>query len=440
MHDAVAAKEFVRAYERYASLAGTLGLTVDESRLLRRVAGERQDREQLAQVLGAHRVQELNGQRVSRQAVERMQKLCEGLAGQLERDVRRLSGTTGEEVAGDVGKTLELLAELPETRRDELADRLLLNGHRDLFKPRYISVEEFQELLRQFARDQTVARQRLICHLRKEFKRRGIDMSCDTIEERFRAKPAVRTMPYCVKQIFRNLGDEFRTGLIPIEHMVGDEGPEQWLRRVQRVLRFRSQSAMHKAISQATGVSYDSIHKALSGKRKAKRIQAQVKACLDDWLEKAVRGEPLDIDDEHRGVPVEEMCALMPPLLNAFGTKEAVYRALAKATGVRPGSIRRYFQNDGLLRFAPLSVYRTAREMADKMPAAAQQVCPMPPRAGRTTIGRIAKKAEQALHRWRRRKEDPELEREFKDLRRALIIKLQERRRSLGSIPLAGVH
>jgi hypothetical protein len=310
----------------------------------------------------------------------------------------------------------------------------MLNGHRRFVQERYISVEEFQRLVENFAGDQTVARRKLIEHIRKEFRRRGIEMSCATIEERFRSNPSVRTIPRCVKQIFEDLGQEYRTGLIPIEKMVGEREPEQWLEQTREKLDFRSHSSMHKAIAEATDLTYDCIHKALSGSEKAKRIQRQIKICLEDWLEAVERGEDLEVDDDYRGIPVEQVAALMPGMLEAFDSKEAVYRAISDRTGLRPGSIRRYFQSDGRLKFAPLSVYRAALRLGgdpaqdvdsrneepaveDAEPIQQESISDLSAR-----LERISKRRDAEAER--------NLRKRFKSLRLALIKKLASRRAS----------
>lgn len=80
-----------------------------------------------------------------------------------------------------------------------------------------MSVEEFQKLLREYAGSQTIARSALIGHLQQELAARGIQMSADTIEERFRRNTKVRTMPACAREIIKNLNGRFLTGLIPME-------------------------------------------------------------------------------------------------------------------------------------------------------------------------------------------------------------------------------
>ena len=448
------ARQFASAYTEYCCVLKSLGLHVDQDRLLARVARDASERGRLKRILYDHSQGALDGEMAPVEAVDGMESLDEALVGTIRAQVAQVSekGVSG-------GGLAELIEGLSEESKGHLADQVLLSGHGGVVKPRLMGVEEFQGLLREFAGTQTVARQKLIAHLQKELARRGIEMSCQTIQERFRSSPAVRTMPYCVKEVFRGLGDEFRTGLVPISELVGDRAPDAWLREAQEKLQFRSQSAMHKAIADASDLTYDCVHKALSGRRKAKRIQVGVKNCLHEWLRRAVAGETLEIDEECRGVPVADMCVLMPKLLPAFGTKEAVYRYVAAKTGLRTGSIRRYFQNDGQLKHAPLSVYRVAQEAVAQVPAEAiaraatrPAVRKRPARARakrkasptravpdvgergpsarelKERMGEIAEAAEKALERWRRDRQDEELEMEFKELRRALIMKVRQRR------------
>ncbi|MBS3764430.1 MAG: hypothetical protein KGZ25_14125, partial [Planctomycetes bacterium] len=257
-----------------------------------------------------------------------------------------------------------LLQSLPSPMRDRLADVVMRDGHRGLLERRFISVEEFQQMLEDYAGDQTLARTDLINHIQQEFRDRGIEMSYGTVEERFRPDPVVRTMPYCIRQVFRELDGHYRTGLIPIEEMVGEEDPGEWLERSRRRLMFRSHSSMHRAISAQTGLSYAAVHKALTGSEKAGRIQVKIKRCLESWLEKTARGEKLDIPDKYRGVPVEQMRVLLPNLMEQFETKKALYLAIARQTEVGPGAVRQYFQENTRLNYAPMSAYRVGCELA----------------------------------------------------------------------------
>jgi len=426
--DTATVKQFVRSYAQYAALLGALGHEVNEAKVLARVARGLRDRRRLAGLLAAYRAGNLNGELLDAGIQAQMDGLCEGLAEMIRQGATHLAA---EGIAEDKGGLAGFLSSLPTDQRDALADLVVLDGHRGMVRPRHISVEEFQDLLKRFAGDQTVARKKLIAYIRAEFLKRGIDMSCETIQERFRPAPAVRTMPYCVKQVFRGLSDEFRTGLVPIQQLVGDQKPDDWLEGARRRLGFRSHSAMHKAIAQATGISYDGIHKALSGKKKAQRVQVQIKECLDRWLAQAEHGETVDAPDEHRGVPVEKMSALLPVLEERFRTKEDIYRAISDRTGVRTASIRRYFQDDGQLKFAPPAVFRVAEQLSREVPelAAAPVAAPKHCRRRRpASTEDVAEKAKSAFKRWQHDRENLELERDFKDMRRALIAQLQERR------------
>jgi hypothetical protein len=433
MASTVPAKQFVRSYIEYAELLEALGYEVVAENVLRRVAGSCRDKDCLSRLLDAHRRGSLNGEHIEAGILSRMNELRESLRRVIGSEAGRLAGHSGGNPSGRSMDLIDLISGLDPDKRDELADMVLLNEeHRDAVARRTISVAEFHALLREFANDQTIARKKLIEHIRREFLKRGIDMSCETIEERFRPSPHVRTMPYCIKRIFKGLNGQFRTGLVPLEHLVGHEDADEWLKRAQRQLKFRSQSAMHRAIAEQTGLSYDSIHKALSGKRKAQRIQAQIKECLHDWLRRAEQGEDLGAADGHRGVPVEKMCALLPDLQAIFRTKENIYRAISERTGIRTASIRRYFQNDGKLKSAPLSVYRTAQALREEKPAIPEPPRKAarrnPPRRKPTHEELIAEQARRAFVRWQQDKANPELERKFKHARRTLIAYLRERR------------
>ena len=424
------AKSFVSSYAGYASLLEALGYEVKEAKVLERVSDAPTTRARLEEFLAAYRNGVLNGELVEGEVCECVGGLLADLTARIQPEALRLAGALGPATTDANSTSLApLVAGLPEVQRDWLADIVALTEHRDLVESRKMPVEEFQALLRDFAGDQTLARQKLVAHLRDELRRRGVDMSCEAIEERFRSDPAVRTMPSCVKQIMKGLGDEFRTGLVPVRQLLGDEDADEWLGRAQDKLMFKSQSAMHKAIAEATGLSYDCVHKALSGRKKAKRIHVEVKRCLEGWIAKADRGGDIGVSDEHRGAPVRETCALLPRLRELFRTKQAAYRFISARTGLRAGSIRRYFQDDGRLKFAPLLVYRVAKQLADgqievprsEVPASAR-------RPRRTGAENVAKRAQDALSKWRLDRQNEELAMDFKDLRRQLIAELKQRR------------
>ena len=424
------ARGFVKSYVDYTSVLEAVGYEVEEAKILERVADAPRTRDRLKGFLTAYRNGMLNGELVDERVCRRVEGLFADLTAQIQPEAFRLAGARGPGRDDDRSPDLAaVVAGLSDVRRDWLADIVALDEHRDLVKPRKMPVEEFQELLWEFAGDQTLARQKLVAHLRDELLKRGVDMSCEAIEERFRSDPAVRTMPYCVKQILRGLGEEFRTGLVPVRRLLGEEGFDEWLIRAQHKLMFKSQSAMHKAIAEVTGLRYDCIHKALSGRKKAKRIHVRIKRCLEGWIRKAEKGQDIGVSDEHRGVPVRETCALLPRLCELFRTKQAAYRFMAARTGLRAGSIRRYFQDDGLLKFAPLSVYRVAKQLVDGEIEAPCSEVPSPERRQRPVAEhKVAERAQDALSKWRLDRHNDELARNFKDLRRELIIQLKTRR------------
>jgi len=213
--------------------------------------------------------------------------------------------------------------------------------------------------------------------------------------------------------------------LIPLTELTADSDPDEWLEWARKKLRFRSHCAMHRALAEATGLKYSSIHKALSGSDKANRIRAPIKRYLDRWLEKVENGKDIHVDDSHRAVPVEKLQKLMPRLNRKFRTKEELYRCIAKHTSAGLASVRRYFLADEQLKHAPLSVYRFARKLARQMPEADAPDSYLSDKHIREAAGRIAREANEALRYWRAA-HDREAKSEYKDLRYALIATLKK--------------
>ena len=216
-----------------------------------------------------------------------------------------------------------------------------------------------------------------------------------------------------------------RSELIPLEELIGDADADEWLEWARRKLMFRSHCAMHRALAEATGLKYSCIHKALSGRKKAKRIRASLKRCLHGWLQRIQEGEEIDVDDEHRAVPVEDLQALLPRLNRKFRTKEEMYRCISKHTDPGLASVRRYFQATGQLKHAPLSVYRFAHKLAMQSPAPKEPSSYLADEQVRTAAGRIAREANRALKKWQRA-DSRKARMQYKQLRHILIATLKK--------------
>lgn len=330
----------------------------------------------------------------------------------------------------DSASLAQFLAKAPETRRDCVADAILLNGHRQFLNPRSMPVSEFQEMLDERGDRQSLALCRLSRFLRDELAQRGIGAPVSRIRGWFDSGCGDESVPQCLRRIMSRVNGEFRAGLIGLDELTGGTDPDAWLEDVRCRLQFRSHSSMHKAIAEETGLKYDCVHKALSGRRKAKRVQAEIKYCIDGWLEDLQSGREVDIDEDHRGVSVAQMHALMPKLERRFSTKEGIYRLISRQTGIKTGSVRRYFQSNGQLKYAPLSVYRCAEALASGREDVSEAGHSYLSDVGtRRAADRLATRVRDALVRWRQAEdEDPELQLAFRELRRALIVTIKERR------------
>jgi len=420
---------FEKAYTAYSAVLEALGHALDTRRLACQLTEDERERAGLMAVMdGADR---------SVRIPPRVRQAMDALLADLCRQLRDAAGLP------DVSDATELAARLAGQdagSRDRLADVVAQGSQGALLRERHMTADAFRKLLRKRKDAGKLALDRLVPWMCEQFRARGCEVSEEVVRGLFGDGEDDVQVPYCAGAILGGVNGQFRAGLIPLADMVGDSDPDEWLEEARKRLRFRSHSSMHKAIAAATSLKYDCVHKSLSGKKKAKRIQAEIRYCLEAWLNDVEEGREPDIDDMYRGVPVERMGALLPELAKRFGTKEQIYRAVSAKTGIKSGSVRRYFQSCGQLRCAPLVVYRAAEELA-------RSDAPPPP-VPRAKVRRRRLRSYLADNRTRKLasglarqladarsqllaggRDEAELECSFRDLRLRLIMTLKSRGR-----------
>ncbi len=413
------AYEFVRTYQAYVSLVEAVGHEVDQAGLVGHLARGEGDRSAIQSLVAGARDASAAETDLGSASVQAMHQLLASLADELG------VASLGEDVP--LADVPEILASLGEGERDALADAMMLNGHRRFILPRHISTADVRSLLQERREQGPLALSALSAYLSDELGKRGYAFSQQDVRRLLVDPNAAGQVPYCLKRLLQAIDGEFRARLIPLTDLVGSADPDAWLEEARSRLRFRSHSAMHKAIAEATDLKYDCVHKALSGARKARRIQVEVKYCLDRWLQTLEEGTEPPIDDQHRAVPVEDMCRLLPQLEARYGTKERVYQEIAARTGAKAGSVRRYFRPGGQLKCAPLAVYRCARGLAVGTSGDAAVVGSYlaDDRTRRVAYG-LARRLQVALRDWRSDEGAPEREVEFRQLRHELIATMKE--------------
>jgi len=422
MPQSVLTGDLLGTYRTYTELLGAVGHSVNPSAIAGYLAAESEAQDALAEALSA------DGGKVPRDAPENAPEKMDELLRKLGDEV---SETLGEWAgAYDIEDLAEALQAADESDRLRVEDAILLNGHRQFLRPRQVSLEEFRRALSERPDGGELALVKLVPFIRRELDRRGVSAEPQRITGWFRGDSKDDAVPSCLKQIMSGVNGEFKVGLIALEDMTGGEEPDQWLEDIRTQLKFRSHSSMHKAIAQATSLKYDCVHKALSGRRKAQRVQAEIKYCLELWLEDVREGRELDVDEDLRGVPVEDMHGLLPELERRFRTKEDIYRIISERTGVKTGSVRRYFQSNGQLKYAPLTVYRCAQALAEDRVPPAQRTSYLVDSRTRRVAEDLAGKVREALDLWEQDSDDEDLLYSYKELRRTLIATIKERRRT----------
>jgi len=422
MEGRVPVSELVEGYRAYEGLLDAVGHGVDPTAVAEYLAETADEKEQVQGVISQAGDGRRKGQQISAQAAERMQDLVRVLLD----EIGAVAADTAQAGPAELAVALKARS---EEEREQVGDAVLLNGHRKFLQPRSMSMAEFRRVLSERGDNGRLALVKLVPFVQGELEKRGYAMSEAEIGQLFDPACEERQVPACLKQILREVDEEFKGGLISLRDMVGEEDPDLWLDRVREKLQFRSHSAMHKAIADATSLKYDCVHKALSGRKKAKRIQAEIKYCLEKWIGEVEEGQEPSIPQDHRGVSVDQMHSLLTALERRFATKEKIYRQISANTGIKTGSVRRYFQSKGQLKYAPLAVYRCAVGLANgEATEVARRESYLSDNRIRHAAHELARQVNEALGRWQCSTDNPELEIAYRELRRALIVTMKEGR------------
>ena len=432
MSDRVPVTQVVEAYESYEELAHGLGFRVRPSALRQRAAkgaGGRLSKTSFSRVYA-----ESHARRTAPAgAVAAISALTRDLAGVVRKGA---NGAFPRGLRAGAPQFLEAVLRLPEDARAEAADAVAHSPHSALLDREDITVEQFQALLKAYAKGQTIARSRLVEHLTEEARRRGVEMSINAIEERLRSNTKVRTVPACFAEIIAGLDDSFLTGLILIEEMVGETDPDQWLEDCRRTLAFRSHNAMHKAVAESADIKYEAVHKALTRPKKGRRIQARIRDVLSGWLDTFAKGggRPAQATSPgarrrsaHAVAGAAQTRTVLMRLLNSYPNRAALCKEAAVALGVQPAEVRRFLANpDDRRAFSVLGLSILRRMLAERRKRALR----ISYLAGKGTNTLAHRLADSANAMWLEAEANPEnqaLRQAFRATRLQLIMAMKQR-------------
>lgn len=428
MSQSIPIAKVIEASERYETLASRLGFQVDKAALQRYALNGHAPKGRKAKNLLEHADP---GASAPAEAVKAIQELTGDLA-----DVVRRAANGGfpKGVRKCTCEFLDAVASLPPGERADVAESVSRSRHKDFLAPGEIPVERFQELLAGYAKGQTIARGRLVKHLQEEARKRGVEMSRDAIEERMRSNTKVRTAPACFADIVAGLDESFLTGLIPVEELVGDAPPADWLEDCLRMLGLRSHNAMHKAVAQATGLNYEAVHKALTRPRPGQRIQISIKRTLDDWLEKAKRGErpvaayvPARRSSPGRPSESARLRRLLKRLLRSFPGPEALHEAAAQALGVSPAEVPDFMERKGApLRPTPEQL-AAVKQLDQNRRRKSYRISYLASAGTRRLADRLTQDTNAVYRAWASDPENATLRRAFRKMRLELIVAMKHR-------------
>ena len=426
-------EKVVEAYRSYEQLAAGLGFRVNKGAVRKHALQGTNYRGAMKSFFSQNYAERHRGHTAPAQVLKALDDLNAGLA----RVVRRkLNGAVPKAARHDPAKLAQSLVKIAESKRVVAADAVAQSEQAPFLKRTEMSVEQFHELLKGYAKGQTVARGKLVRCLYDALKARGEPMSMDAIEERLRANTKVRTVPTCFAEIISQLDSTYLTGLIPIEEMVGDAAPEEWLEACRQKLGFRSHNGMHKALAEATTLNYESIHKALTRPRPGQRIQKQVRDVLSEWQALVDKDEPLPVDTRYLGVPAEKVRTMASRMARACANRNQVYREAASLLGVKSAVVRRtHTHADDSRTYAADGVRNLTRFLEghrDQVPRVSYLARP----GTRKLATHLSYRANEALTQWHEDRENFALRRVYRALRLQLIMALKQHRTEADWAPL----
>lgn len=434
MSERVPLTEVVDAYEGYERLANGLGLRVRKSAVRAHAAGR---------VRGSTRKSLFSRsyaeQHEKQTAPARVVIAVDGLAKGLAKIIRRkANGSFPKGVRAGTTEFFEAVSRLPLDVRAELAQAATESDQGEFLLRQEMSVEEFQALLKAHARGQTIARSKLVQHLREESAERGVEMSLNAIEERLRTNTKVRTVPACFAEIVASLDARFLTGLIPIEEMVGETPPEEWLEACRRKLQFRSHNAMHKALAEVTGLKYEAVHKSLTRPRAGQRIQAKIREMLAQWMEtigqgggppeQALRSPARSRPSRHpQGASATQVRKALMQLLSTYPNRTALCREAATALGVSPNEVKRLLTHPEDRRSFSLAGLAVLRRMHKERVKRALRISYLAASGTRKLADRLTERAQALLEALEIEPENETLRETLHSTRLQLIMAMKQR-------------
>ena len=215
-----------------------------------------------------------------------------------------------------------------------------------------------------------------------------------------------------------------RGEMISVTEITFTHDPSEWFQDVCSKLCFKSQAAMHRAIALATGIKYDTVHKALTRCTPGRRIRAEIKDCLTRWLARHEKGLRPDTDLSLLSVPADEARGVLRALRYSYADFENALAEASQVSGSSRATLLRYLSDSEEKPF-PAEGYDALAHLLQRRRMMFRVMSYLSDDEKRTRVQRLSARLREFLARWRENPARTAFHHRFRELRLQLIAEMK---------------
>ena len=190
---------------------------------------------------------------------------------------------------------------------------------------------------------------------------------------------------------------------------------------------------MHKAIAKATGIKYDTVHKALTQPRPERRIRVEIKNCIEHWLERDARGLPPNVDLSLLAISSTAVQQILRELRFCYADPQAALAEAAQVSGTTRATLQKYLDGYETKAFRADS-YKALKQLLHRRRRMFQVLSYLNSEEKRARVRQLNARLREFLVRWQANPSRVTFRHRFRELRLQLIAEIKRDDLSRGSL------